>query len=146
MLLLLYFRLLSQLFVLGLGKLDLLESQATIRSYPIEAIGPLASTKVGLYLVGGAPSGDAYVWESYHRNCQLFLAHKVFYSFKVWDLVTGKQLQNLAFPLPITASVLDPAENMLFSGSVDGRTFKSTLDVGLVEDSSIVSEDEPFVL
>lgn len=80
------------------------------------------------------------------HNCRLFLAHKVFHSLKVWDLVTGKLLQNLAFPLPITASVLDPAEKMLFSGTADGRIFMSILDVGLVEDSSIVSEDEPAVL
>ncbi|KAE9445421.1 hypothetical protein C3L33_22680, partial [Rhododendron williamsianum] len=64
----------------------------------------------------------------------------------VWDLVTGKLLQNLAFLLPITASVLDPAEKMLFSGTSDGRIFISILDVGLEEDSSTVSEEEPIVL
>ncbi|XP_058226358.1 protein ROOT INITIATION DEFECTIVE 3-like [Rhododendron vialii] len=196
------------------------KSQATIRSYPIEAIGPLASTKDGLYLVGGAPSGNGYVWEVscgrllrtwcvHHKSLtclsfsgddsflisgsvdgtivvwpmiglldeadcwnspsllnfssehsasvtsilttlssssSFFVSSSLDGTCKVWDLVTGKLLQNLAFPLPITASVLDPAENMLFSGSADGRIFMSMLDVGLVEDSSIVSEDEPFVL
>ncbi|CAL1389069.1 unnamed protein product [Linum trigynum] len=37
--------------------------QSPIRSYPIEAIGPLASTFNGMYLVGGAFSGNAYLWE-----------------------------------------------------------------------------------
>lgn len=65
---------------------------------------------------------------------------------KVWDLVSGKLLQTRAFKQPITAIVLDPAENMLFSGSADGRIFMSIFDVGLVEDSSVVSEDEQMVL
>ncbi|CAN1802259.1 Protein ROOT INITIATION DEFECTIVE 3 [Linum perenne] len=34
-----------------------------IRSYQIEAIGPLACTFNGMYLVGGALSGNAYIWE-----------------------------------------------------------------------------------
>ncbi|KAI3877050.1 hypothetical protein MKX03_004187 [Papaver bracteatum] len=37
--------------------------QAPVRSYPIEAVGPLSCTEDGLYLAGGAPSGNAYVWE-----------------------------------------------------------------------------------
>ncbi|KAI3885304.1 hypothetical protein MKW98_002696 [Papaver atlanticum] len=37
--------------------------QAPLRSYPIEAVGPLSCTEDGLYLAGGAPSGNAYVWE-----------------------------------------------------------------------------------
>ncbi|KAL6996991.1 hypothetical protein U1Q18_007115 [Sarracenia purpurea var. burkii] len=67
-------------------------------------------------------------------------------SLKVWELVTGRLLQTQAFPQPITAIVLDPAEKMLFSGGADGRIFINTLDVGLVEGTSVVSEDEPTVL
>ncbi|KAI3983693.1 hypothetical protein MKX01_001097 [Papaver californicum] len=37
--------------------------QTPVRRYPIEAIGPLRCTEDGLYLAGGAPSGNAYVWE-----------------------------------------------------------------------------------
>ncbi|KAJ4838481.1 hypothetical protein Tsubulata_021076 [Turnera subulata] len=37
--------------------------QQPLRSYPIEAIGPLACTLDGLYLAGGSPSGNAYLWE-----------------------------------------------------------------------------------
>ncbi|XP_042477833.1 protein ROOT INITIATION DEFECTIVE 3-like [Macadamia integrifolia] len=37
--------------------------QSPLRSYPMETIGPLSSTKDGLYIVGGALSGNAYVWE-----------------------------------------------------------------------------------
>ena len=46
----------------------------------------------------------------------------------------------------MTAIVLDPAEKMLFCGSADGRIFVNTLDIGLVEEASIVSQDEPMVL
>ncbi|KAI7991738.1 Ubiquitin-activating enzyme E1 2 [Camellia lanceoleosa] len=37
----------------------------------------------------------------------------------VWDLVTGRLLQTRAFPLPITAIVVDPIEMKLFSGGID---------------------------
>ncbi|KAF5952376.1 hypothetical protein HYC85_010320 [Camellia sinensis] len=38
---------------------------------------------------------------------------------EVWDLVTGRLLQTQAFPLPITAIVVDPTEMKLFSGGID---------------------------
>ncbi|CAL5358236.1 unnamed protein product [Camellia sinensis] len=51
---------------------------------------------------------------------------KLFVSFlwpfqimKVWDLVTGRLLQTRAFPLPITAIVVDPTKMKLFSGGID---------------------------
>ncbi|XP_028121619.1 spastin-like [Camellia sinensis] len=37
----------------------------------------------------------------------------------VWDLVTGRLLQTRAFPLPITAIVVDPTEMKLFSSGID---------------------------
>ncbi|CAL5396967.1 unnamed protein product [Camellia sinensis] len=37
----------------------------------------------------------------------------------VWDLVIGRFLQTRAFPLPITAIVVDPTEMKLFSGGID---------------------------
>ncbi|GMY15092.1 protein ROOT INITIATION DEFECTIVE 3-like [Fagus crenata] len=59
--------------------------QSPLRSYPVEAIGSLSCTKDGLYLAGGALSGNAYLWEisngrllktwhAHHKslNCLLF--------------------------------------------------------------------------
>ncbi|KAF4377858.1 hypothetical protein G4B88_031524 [Cannabis sativa] len=59
--------------------------QPPLRSYPLEAIGPLSCTKDGVYLSGGALSGNAYIWEvcsgkllktwrAHHRSltCMLF--------------------------------------------------------------------------
>ncbi|KAF3436857.1 hypothetical protein FNV43_RR19610 [Rhamnella rubrinervis] len=59
--------------------------QAPLRSYPLEAIGPLSCTNDGVYLAGGALSGNAYLWEvangklvktwrAHHKslNCMLF--------------------------------------------------------------------------
>ena len=40
-----------------------LQPQSPLRSYPVEAIGSLSCTKDGLYLAGGALSGNAYLWE-----------------------------------------------------------------------------------
>ncbi|GAB4860461.1 hypothetical protein Ancab_035621 [Ancistrocladus abbreviatus] len=37
--------------------------QSPVRSYTMEAIGPISCTRSGTYLAGGAPSGNAYVWE-----------------------------------------------------------------------------------
>ncbi|PSR89544.1 Protein ROOT INITIATION DEFECTIVE like [Actinidia chinensis var. chinensis] len=194
--------------------------QAPVRSYPTEAIGPIACTRDGVFLVGGAPSGNAYVWEvssgrllrtwcAHHKSLtcltfsgddsflisgsedgmiivwpmiglldetdrwnlpsvltfssehsssitgvlttsssssSVFMSSSLDGTCKVWDLVTGRLLQTQVFPLPMTAIVLDPAEKMLFCGSADGRIFVNTLDIGLVEAASIVSEDEPMVL
>jgi hypothetical protein len=35
----------------------------------VEAIGPLSCTKDGIYLAGGALSGNAYLWEVSLSNC-----------------------------------------------------------------------------
>ncbi|TYH80586.1 hypothetical protein ES332_D03G142100v1 [Gossypium tomentosum] len=37
--------------------------QSPLRSYTLEAMGPISCTKDGLYIAGGAPSGNAYLWE-----------------------------------------------------------------------------------
>ncbi|KAJ0049020.1 hypothetical protein Pint_15698 [Pistacia integerrima] len=34
-----------------------------LRSYTMEAMGPISCSKDGVYLAGGAPSGNAYLWE-----------------------------------------------------------------------------------
>ncbi|KAF5932967.1 hypothetical protein HYC85_029138 [Camellia sinensis] len=50
--------------------------QAPVRSYPMESIGPITCTKDGTYIVGGAPSGNAYVWEiSNGRLVRTWCAH-----------------------------------------------------------------------
>ncbi|KAF5476578.1 hypothetical protein F2P56_003315 [Juglans regia] len=59
--------------------------QPPLRSYPVEAIGPLSCTNDGIYLAGGALSGNAHLWEiasgrllktwhAHHKsvNCLLF--------------------------------------------------------------------------
>ncbi|CAL5444445.1 unnamed protein product [Camellia sinensis] len=102
-------------------------NKTPVRSYTMESIGQITCTKDGTYIVGGAPSRNPYVWE-------------------VWDLVTGRLLQTRAFLLPITAIVVDPTDKKLFSGSADGTIFLNTLDFGVVEDTSIVLEDEPTLL
>ncbi|KAG9447161.1 hypothetical protein H6P81_013289 [Aristolochia fimbriata] len=50
--------------------------QVLHRSYPLECIGPICSTKDGLFLVGGAPSGNAYIWEiSSGKLLKIWRAH-----------------------------------------------------------------------
>ncbi|CAL5361867.1 unnamed protein product [Camellia sinensis] len=120
--------------------------QAPVRSYPMESIEPITCTKDGTYIVGGAPSGNAYVWEiSNGRLFRRWHDHYLAYD-RVWDLVTGRLLQTRAFPLPITAIVVDPIHKKLFSGSADGTIFLNTLDFGVVEDTSIVLQNEPTLL
>ncbi|VVA21756.1 PREDICTED: WD [Prunus dulcis] len=194
--------------------------QQPIRSYPLEAIGPLSCTKDGVYLAGGALSGNVYLWEvangkllktwrGHHRslNCMLFsddgsllvsasddgmicvwsmvglldmedsqsfpsllhysMEHKSSItgllttsgssnvvlisssldgSCKVWDLVLGKLMQTQVYPLAITAVVLHPAEQLFFSGSIDGRIFVNKLEIGLVENSLAAAEDKKSVI
>ncbi|RDX64740.1 Protein ROOT INITIATION DEFECTIVE 3, partial [Mucuna pruriens] len=40
-----------------------LEPQQPLLNYTVEAVGPLSSTSDGIYLVGGALSGNAYLWD-----------------------------------------------------------------------------------
>ncbi|XP_019708352.1 protein ROOT INITIATION DEFECTIVE 3 isoform X2 [Elaeis guineensis] len=101
--------------------------QAPQRSYPMEAIGPIASSKDGIYLAGGAPSGNVYIWE-------------------VWDLILGRVLQTHVFSGAVTAMVVDPGEQLLFSGNEDGRIHVTELNIGLQENPTVVSEDDSGVL
>ncbi|KAI3499550.1 hypothetical protein L1887_35353 [Cichorium endivia] len=193
--------------------------RSPLRSYPFEAIGPLSSTQDGIYLAGGAISGNVYIWEvtngkliktwhahnspltclafandasllisgsedgmiviwpmislldatdsiSSHTSLSVSTDHKSFITgllpsslvsqsvfvsssldgtCKVWDLVKGTLLQTWSFPQPITATVLDPLETFLFSGSADGRIFMTPFDVGLMKDFSFDSEDRNII-
>ncbi|KAJ7956069.1 protein ROOT INITIATION DEFECTIVE 3-like [Quillaja saponaria] len=48
----------GSIFIWALNK-----PQPPLRNYPLEAVGPLSCTKDGIYLAGGALSGNAYLWE-----------------------------------------------------------------------------------
>ncbi|XP_059444284.1 protein ROOT INITIATION DEFECTIVE 3-like isoform X1 [Corylus avellana] len=194
--------------------------QLPLRSYPVEAIVPLSCTKDGIYLAGGALSGNAYLWEiasgrllktwqahDKSLNCLLFsnddsllisgsndgmicvwsvislldmadsgsLPSLLHYSSehrssvtgllntsgssssvlvsssldgtcKVWDFVSGRLIQTQVYPVAITAIVLDPGEQLLFCGSVDGRIFVNRLDIGLLEDPFFVAQAQSVVL
>ncbi|KAK9118078.1 hypothetical protein Scep_016171 [Stephania cephalantha] len=51
--------------------------QSVLRNYCLEAIGPISSTRDGLYLAGGAPSGNAFIWEvSSGRMVKKWSAHQ----------------------------------------------------------------------
>ncbi|ONK77748.1 uncharacterized protein A4U43_C02F10130 [Asparagus officinalis] len=196
--------------------------QAARVSYPMEAIGPIASTRDGVYLVGGAPSGNAYIWEvtsgrllkkwhAHHKPlCCLTFSHDDSFVVSgaedgtmcvwllisllhtedpqcggsvpslqnwsehcssitgfvsvsggfgpallsssldgrcmVWDLVSGRLLQNHVFSDAITAIAIDPGEQLLFAGREDGKIYVNALDLGLQENQITISEDESGVL
>ncbi|PPD79869.1 hypothetical protein GOBAR_DD23209 [Gossypium barbadense] len=194
--------------------------QSPLRSYTLEAMGPISCTKDGLYIAGGAPSGNAYLcsysalnkhshrldhlqmllvtsgrllrtWHAHHKSlkCMVFSdddsllfgctdgiisvwsmislvdvedsgsspsllyyssehrssitglvtmsagARSIFISSsldgtcKVWELVSGRHLQTLVYPMSVTAIALHPLERLLFSGSVDGNIFVNVLDI-----------------
>ncbi|KAH7681127.1 pre-rRNA-processing protein IPI3 protein [Dioscorea alata] len=69
------------------------------RSYPMEEIGPIACSKDGVYLVGGALSGNTYIWEVTSGRL-----------LKYWHAHHGS-LICLAF---------SPDDSLLISGSEDG--------------------------
>ncbi|XP_024027160.1 protein ROOT INITIATION DEFECTIVE 3 [Morus notabilis] len=194
--------------------------QSPVRSYPMEAIGPLSCTKDGIYLGGGALSGNAYIWEASsgkllktwraHRRsltCMLFsddgsllisgsddgmicvwpmislldvedsgsspplLHYSLDHSSSITglattsgisspilvssssdgtckfsDLVLGRILQTVVYPVGITAVVLDPTEELVFCGGLDGRIFINKLDICLMEDPFSLSQDQPIML
>ncbi|KAL6175026.1 hypothetical protein ACLB2K_051669 [Fragaria x ananassa] len=161
--------------------------QQPLWSYPMEAIVSLACTKDGVYLAGGAPSGNAYLWEwkiAQNLACTLLLDVEDYQSFpsllnysidhkssitglsttsgssrvvllsrsldgscKVWDLSLGTLLHTQVYPISITALVLSPTEQLFFSGGIDGRIFVNQLEIGLVDDDTLlVVEDQAVVL
>lgn len=61
-------------------------------------------------------------------------------------MFSGRLIQTQDYPLGITAIATDPAEQLLFAGSMDGRIFVSVLDIGLLEDPFAVAGDEPVAL
>ncbi|KAK9278188.1 hypothetical protein L1049_027748 [Liquidambar formosana] len=73
--------------------------QSPLRSYPMESIGPVCCTKDGVYLAGGAPSGNAYLWEV--TNGRLL---------KTWR-AHHKSLNSMVF---------SDDDSLLISGSDDG--------------------------
>ncbi|XP_073007822.1 protein ROOT INITIATION DEFECTIVE 3-like [Typha latifolia] len=92
---------------------DLNKPQAPQKSYLLEPIVPIASSKDGMYLVGGAPSGNTYIWEIMSgRLLRRWHAHQ-------------KSLSCLAF---------SQDDSLLVSGSEDGTvcvwSMISVLDMG----------------
>ncbi|KAK9008772.1 hypothetical protein V6N11_080250 [Hibiscus sabdariffa] len=194
--------------------------QSPLRSYTMEAICPISCTKDGIYIAGGAPSGNVYLWEvtsgrllrtwhahhkslkcmvfsdddsllicgctdgiicvwsmislldeelsgsspillhysSEHRSSitglvtmsagasSIFVSSSLDGSCKVWELVSGRLLRTLVYPTSVTAIALHPLEQLLFSGSENGKIFANVLDFGAVEDPFVTTEDHAFVL
>ncbi|RWR96864.1 WD40 repeat [Cinnamomum micranthum f. kanehirae] len=81
-----------------------------------------------------ASAGTVLISSSLDGNC------------KVWDLVEGRLLQKHVFSTAVTAIVLDPGEQLIFSGCEDGRIYVHALDIGLQEIPPVVAEDESKVL
>ncbi|KAJ0977006.1 hypothetical protein J5N97_012480 [Dioscorea zingiberensis] len=73
--------------------------RAPCRSYPMEEIGPIACSKDGIYLAGGALTGNTYIWEVTTGRL-----------LKYWHAHNGS-LICLAFT---------PDDSLLISGSEDG--------------------------
>lgn len=73
--------------------------QVEVKSFPAEAIKPLAANHQGTYLVGGALSGDIYLWE----------------------VETGRLLKKWHAHLrAVTCLVFSDDDSLLISGSEDG--------------------------
>ncbi|KAK2978184.1 hypothetical protein RJ640_030357, partial [Escallonia rubra] len=73
--------------------------KAPLRNYPMEATGPLSCTTDGIYLAGGAPSGNIYIWE----------------------VTNGRLLKNWRAHLAsLTCLVFSDDGSLLVSGSEDG--------------------------
>jgi pre-rRNA-processing protein IPI3 len=61
---------------------------------------------------------------------------------KVWSLGHGTLLQTFAFSTQINAIILDPGEQVLFTGSTDGTIFVSQFEIGLQDTTAVVTEDQ----
>ncbi|KAF5932971.1 hypothetical protein HYC85_029142 [Camellia sinensis] len=114
------------------------------------------------FLISGSEDGMIIIWPMIGRDRLLDCAFNTKFFIRAFILYNGPincikwvkfnffiklpRWHMQAFPLPITAIVVDPIDKKLFSGSADGTIFLNTLDFGVVEDTSIVLEDEPTLL
>uniref|UniRef100_A0A5B7A004 Uncharacterized protein n=2 Tax=Davidia involucrata TaxID=16924 RepID=A0A5B7A004_DAVIN len=88
--------------------------QAPLRCYPIEAIGPVSCTMKGVYLAGGAYSGNIYIWEVSSRRL-----------LKNWH----------AHHKSVTCLVFSNDDSLLISGSEDGMIIVWPL-ISLLDDTN----------
>ena len=61
-------------------------------------------------------------------------------------MVEGTLLQKHVFSTAVTAIVLDPGEQLIFSGCEDGSIYVHALDIGMQEIPPVVADDESKVL
>ncbi|CAH1423206.1 unnamed protein product [Lactuca virosa] len=93
--------------------------RSSLRSYTIEAIGPISSTKDGIYVAGGAISGNLYIWE----------------------VISGKLLKTWhAHNSPITCLAFSNDASLLISGSEDGMIVVWPM-ISLLDDKNLESSD-----
>uniref|UniRef100_A0A0A9GK57 Uncharacterized protein n=1 Tax=Arundo donax TaxID=35708 RepID=A0A0A9GK57_ARUDO len=200
--------------------------QETHKSYVGEAIGPITCSKDGFYLVGGARSGNAYIWEvnsgallkswRAHKNaisslsfsqdsslvisgsevgtvhvwcmislfqveepqphedikycpnfcntvkheasitsiltilgvpCPMLITSSLDGSCKVTELMSRRLLHMLELSSPITATAIDPLEQLLICGTSDAAIYVTGLNgIGMQYSTITSSKDECQVL
>lgn len=77
----------------------------------------------------------------------MFLLTTNYSVVKVWDFGMGKLIQTRVYSVAITAVVLNPTEQLFFSGGIDGRIFVNKLEIGPVDDDPVfAAEDQAVVL
>ncbi|CAJ1943654.1 unnamed protein product [Sphenostylis stenocarpa] len=140
--------------------------QHPLLNYTVEAIGALSCTNDGIYLVGGALSGNAYLWDvisgkllktwkahNKSLNCMLFshdnsllISSSDDGMICVWDFLSGKHIQTQVYPLAITSIALHQSESLLFCGTEKATIFVNNLDFGRGEGPFVVTEGQPLEL
>ncbi|MBA0808161.1 hypothetical protein Gohar_023919 [Gossypium harknessii] len=117
-------------------------ASAKVKSFPAEAVKPLAANSEGRYIVAGGSSGDVYLWELVMlgylmmlEGCRqgicterCFAEHTLRVTDIVWSLSRGRLLRNIMFPSIIDAIALDPGEHVLYAGFQDGKIYIAALN------------------
>ncbi|KAM7475728.1 hypothetical protein LguiB_022971 [Lonicera macranthoides] len=82
--------------------------QKPLRNYPVETVGPLSCTSDGIYLAGGTPSGNIYIWEvttgrllkkwrghnvsltslAFSNDCSLFISGSKDGMIVIWSMIS----------------------------------------------------------
>ncbi|XP_076901969.1 protein ROOT INITIATION DEFECTIVE 3-like [Bidens hawaiensis] len=98
--------------------------RASLRSYSVEAIEPVSSTKDGIYLAGGATSGNVYLWE----------------------VINGKLLKTWhAHNSPVTCLAFSDDSSLLISGSEDGTVVVWPM-ISLLDETNARSFHTPLIV
>ncbi|KAJ0895213.1 putative formimidoyltetrahydrofolate cyclodeaminase, Glutamate formimidoyltransferase [Helianthus annuus] len=103
--------------------------RASLRSYTVEAIEPVSSTKDGIYLAGGASSGNVYLCLAFSDDSSLLISGSEDGSIVVWPMISlldETESGSFRTPLSVLAAHESFVTGLLPSSIISNSVFVSS--------------------